>query len=69
MVIRFKFQSVKDAEKAAKLLPIDCSWSILRDLTTDVYLEVPETYEDLIECYICNVTDVNCEDISEGGVL
>ena len=34
------------------LLPIACNWSILRDCTSDAYLEVPEDYEDYVNRYI-----------------
>lgn len=49
MHVRFKFESVADAERVAMLLPVACKWTILRDQTTDAYLEVSEDYED----YIC----------------
>lgn len=62
-MVRFKFKSVKDAEDAAMLLPVSCDWSILRDRTSDAYLEVPEEYEDYTKRYICNVTNVNYKGI------
>lgn len=69
MMVRFKFPSVIDAERAAALLPADCKWSILRDCTTNAYLEIPETFEEFIESYICNVTNVNSKGNRKGGVL
>lgn len=52
MMVRFKFKSAADAEKVALLLPAACKWSILRDQTSDAYLEVPEDYEDYIYRYL-----------------
>lgn len=52
MMVRFKFKSAADAERAAMLLPIACKWCILRDCTSDAYLEVPEDYEDYVNRYI-----------------
>lgn len=52
MFIRIKYKSAKAAEEAATKLPIDCDWRILRDRTTDAYLEVPESYEDYIFRYL-----------------
>lgn len=52
MYVRFKFDSAAKAEEVALKLPIACKWSILRDRTTDAYLEVPEEYEDYIERYL-----------------
>lgn len=51
-MVRFKFKSAKDAETAAMKLPIACKWKILRDCTSDAYLEVPEDYEDYVNRYI-----------------
>lgn len=48
MFIRIKYKSAKAAEEAASKLPISCDWRILKDRTTDAYLEVPESYEDHI---------------------
>ena len=52
MFIRIKYKSAKAAEQAAEKLPIACDWRILRDRTTDAYLEVPESYEDYILKYL-----------------
>lgn len=52
MFIRIKYKSAKAAEEAASKLPISCDWRILRDRTTDAYLEVPESYEDYIFKYL-----------------
>lgn len=52
MFIRIKYKSAKAAEEAAQKLPIACDWRILRDRTTDAYLEVPESYEDYIFKYL-----------------
>ena len=52
MFIRIKYKSAKAAEEAAQKLPIACDWRILRDRTTDAYLEVPESYEDYILKYL-----------------
>lgn len=59
MMVRFKFPSVKDAETVAMLLPCACKWSILRDRTSDAYLEVSEDYEDYVNRYLYHVTVVN----------
>lgn len=52
MFIRIKYKSAKAAEQAASKLPISCDWRILKDRTTDAYLEVPESYEDYILSYL-----------------
>ena len=52
MFIRIKYKSAKAAEEVASKLPISCDWRILRDRTTDAYLEVPESYEDYILKYL-----------------
>lgn len=49
MNTRFRFESAGTAEKVARVLPCACKWSILKDCTSDAYLEVPETYEDYVE--------------------
>lgn len=48
MQVRIKYKSVAAAEAAAKKLPVTCKWRIVRDLTTDAYLEVSEDYEDYV---------------------
>ena len=52
MQVRFKFKDLATLQKVAEKLPIDCKWTLLTDRTTDVYLEVPEDYEDYIERYL-----------------
>lgn len=52
MHVRFKFKTAAEAERVAEKLPVSCEWKILRDRTTDAYLEVPEYYEDYIERYL-----------------
>ena len=54
MYVRFKFKSAAEAENVAEKLPAACNWNILRDRTSDAYLEVPEDYEDYIERYLLN---------------
>ena len=44
MQVRIKYKSVAEAERAANKLPIACKWRIVKDRTTDAYLEVPEDY-------------------------
>lgn len=52
MHVRIKFKSAAEAEEAASKLPIACKWSILKDQTTDAYLEIPEDYEDYFNRYL-----------------
>lgn len=52
MQVRIKFKSAKEAEDVATKLPIACDWRIVRDRTTDAYLEVNESYEDYIYKYL-----------------
>lgn len=52
MNVRFRFKTAAAAEEVARKLPIACKWSILRDFTTDAYLEVSEDYEDYVERYL-----------------
>ena len=52
MQIRIKYKSAAEAEAAAEKLPVACKWRIVRDLTTDAYLEVPEDYEDYVMRYL-----------------
>lgn len=52
MYIRIKYKSAKAAEDAASKLPIACDCRIVKDRTTDAYLEVPEIYEDYIFRYL-----------------
>lgn len=51
MNVRIKYKSAADAEKAADRLPIACNYRIVKDRTTDAYLEVPEDYEDYVMRY------------------
>lgn len=52
MNVRFRFKSAAGAEEAASKLPVGCKWSILRDCTSDAYLEVSGDYEDYVEKYL-----------------
>lgn len=52
MQVRIKFKSAADAEKVAEKLPVNCSYRILKDRTSDAYLEIPESYEDYVERYL-----------------
>lgn len=52
MQVRIKYKSAADAEKAASKLPVACKWRIVKDYTTDAYLEVPESYEDYVMRYL-----------------
>ena len=52
MQVRIKYKSAAEAERAANKLPIACKWRIVKDRTTDAYLEVPEDYEDYVMRYL-----------------
>ena len=52
MYVRIKYKSAAEAEQAAEKLPVACKWNIVKDLTTDAYLEVPEDYEDYVMRYL-----------------
>lgn len=52
MDAQFRFKSAALAEEVAMKLPIACHWTIVRDYTTDVYLQVSESYEDYVERYL-----------------
>lgn len=52
MYVRIKYESAAKAEEAASKLPVGCKWSIVKDRTTDAYLEVPEDYEDYVMKYL-----------------
>lgn len=52
MKVQFRFKSARLAENAAAKLPVACDWSIVRDRTSDAYLEIPEDYEDYFERYL-----------------
>lgn len=52
MYVRIKYKSAAAAETAASKLPCKCPYHILKDLTTDAYLEVPEDYEDYVMNYL-----------------
>lgn len=52
MQVRIKYKSAAEAERAAEKLPIACKWRIVKDRTTDAYLEVPESYEDYVIRYL-----------------
>ena len=52
MNVRFKFKTLEAALEVASKLPVRCMNKIVRDRTSDVYLEVPEDYEDYIKRYL-----------------
>ena len=52
MYIRIKYKSAAAAEKAGTKLPLSCVWHIVKDSTTDVYLEVPESYLSYVYKYL-----------------
>ena len=52
MQVRIKYKSAAEAEDAASKLPVACKWRIVKDRTTDAYLEVPEDYEDYVMRYL-----------------
>ena len=52
MNVRFKFKTLEAALEVASKLPIRCMNRIVRDRTTDVYLEVPEDYENYVKRYL-----------------
>lgn len=52
MNVRIIYKSAAEAEQAAAKLPIACKWRIVKDFTTDAYLEVPEVYEDYVMRYL-----------------
>lgn len=52
MNVRFRFKSAALAEEAASKLPVACKWSLVRDRTSDAYLEFSEDYEGYFERYI-----------------
>lgn len=52
MDLRFKYKSAAAAEDAASKLPASCRYMIVKDLTTDAYLQVPEDYEDYVMKYL-----------------
>ena len=52
MNVRIKYKSAADAEKAAEKLPVACDYRIVKDRTSDAYLEVHESYEDYVMRYL-----------------
>lgn len=52
MDVRIKYKSAAAAEKAADKLPVACNYRIVKDRTTDAYLQVPEDYEDYVMRYL-----------------
>lgn len=52
MHVRIKYPSAAAAEDAASKLPVACNYRIVKDRTTDAYLEVHESYEDYIMRYL-----------------
>lgn len=52
MDVRIKYKSAAAAEKAASKLPVDCRYMIVKDRTTDAYLQIPEDYEDYVMRYL-----------------
>lgn len=52
MQVRIRYKSAAEAEEAANKLPLVCKWRIVKDRTSDAYLEVPEDYEDYVMRYL-----------------
>lgn len=52
MHVRIKYKSAAAAERAAELLPTGCDYLIVKDRTTNAYLEIPENYEDYVLRYL-----------------
>jgi hypothetical protein len=52
MDVRIKYRSAAAAERAAELLPCECRWCVVRDKTSDAYLQVPASYEDYVMRYL-----------------
>lgn len=52
MHVRFRFKTAALAEEAALKLPVACNWQLLRDQTSDAYLEFSDKYEEYFEKYI-----------------
>lgn len=52
MDVRIKYKSAAAAEKAASKLPVGCRFMIVKDRTTDAYLQIPEDYEDYVMRYL-----------------
>lgn len=67
MAIKFKFRSLKEAEKAAKLLPIGRSWYIYRDRTMCAFLVIPDCYLGYLRYYSSNIVATTHEHAEKGG--
>lgn len=52
MQVRIRYRSASAAEEAASKLPVACNYRIVKDRTTDAYLEVPEDYEEYVMRYL-----------------
>lgn len=52
MDVRFKYKSAAAAEEAARRLPASCRYMIVKDRTSEAYLQVPEDYEDYVMKYL-----------------
>ena len=52
MDVRIKYKSAAAAETAASRLPLACPYHIVKDRTSDAYLQVPEDYEDYVIHYL-----------------
>ena len=52
MNVRFRFKSAALAEEAASKLPGACNWSLVKDQTSDAYLEFSDKYEEYFEKYL-----------------
>lgn len=53
MDVRIKYKSAAAAEKAADKLPVACNYRIVKDRTTDAYLQVPDQFLLLhVECVV-----------------
>lgn len=52
MDVRIKYKSAVAAKDAASKLPVSCRYMIVKDRTSDAYLQVPEDYEDYVMNYL-----------------
>lgn len=52
MNVRFRFKDWAKAQAMVSKLPFDCKHRVVKDQTTDIYIEVDEEWEDYIERYL-----------------
>ena len=52
MDVRIKYTSAAAAEKAASKLSVACRYRIVKDMTSDAYLQVPQDFEDYVMTYL-----------------